>query len=131
MKLTIGQLAKKADINVETVRYYERRGLISRPQKPDCGYRKYDDEILQQLRFIRRAKQIGFKLDEIKSLLLLADGHCEDVRSLARLKLEQVRSRLNDLQRLEAVLEQLIRQCGERPDESRCPIIQSLSENSQ
>jgi MerR family mercuric resistance operon transcriptional regulator len=131
MQLTIGQLAKKAGINVETVRYYERRGLIRRPRKPDSGYRKYDAAILQQLQFIRRAKRIGFKLDEIESLLLLSDSPCEDIQSLAQLKLEQVRTRLNDLQRLEAVLEQLIRQCSQRPNKTHCPIIQSLLQDSQ
>ena len=126
MSLTIGQLANRADINVETIRYYERRGLISRPDKPKIGYRKYDNEILQRLHFIRKAKALGFKLEEIKNLLLLSEGHCDDVQSIAQHKLDQVRDKLNYLHRLEEVLDVLIRRCGKSRDIAHCPIIESL-----
>ena len=126
MNLTIGQLANKADINVETIRYYERRGLINRPVKPKIGYRKYDNEILQRLHFIRKAKALGFKLEEIKNLLLLSEGHCDDVQSIAQHKLDQVRDKLNDLNRLEEVLDVLIRRCSKSKDKAHCPIIESL-----
>jgi len=126
MSLTIGQLANTADINVETIRYYERRGLINRPIKPKIGYRKYDNEILQRLHFIRKAKTLGFKLEEIKNLILLSEGHCDDVQSIAQLKLDQVRGKLNDLHRLEDVLDELIRKCNKSKDKAHCPIIESL-----
>ena len=126
MSLTIGQLANKAEINVETIRYYQRRGLIVQPAKPENGYRKYDDQILQRLHFIRKAKTLGFKLEEINNLLLLSEGHCDDVQSIAQHKLDQVRDKLTDLHRLEEVLNVLIRRCGKSNDNSHCPIIESL-----
>ena len=83
MGLRIGQLAKQANISVETIRYYERRGLIQRPTKPGAGYREYSGVILQRLRFIKRAKNLGFTLDEIENLLQLSQGACADVQALA------------------------------------------------
>lgn len=126
MNLTIGQLANKVDINVETIRYYERCGLINRPAKPNRGYRKYSNDILQRLLFIRKAKTLGFRLDEIKNLLLLNEEHCEDVQSIAQHKLEQVREKLDDLHRLEGALDSLIQKCNKATDKARCPIIETL-----
>ena len=126
MSLTIGQLAKRAEISVETVRYYERCGLINRPAKPNRGYRKYGNDILQKLQFIRKAKSLGFKLDEIGNLLLLNEDHCEDVQLIAQHKLEKVRKKLGDLQRLEGALDKLIQQCDESTNNANCPIIETL-----
>jgi MerR family mercuric resistance operon transcriptional regulator len=128
MSLTIGQLAKKAGVNVETIRYYERRGLIERPAKPATGYRHYSKEILQRLLFIRRAQTLGFKLDEVENLLLLSVGHCTEIQSLAEQKLDQVHDKIRDLQRLEAVLSDLVRQCGESGDKAHCPVVDTLLE---
>ncbi len=126
MSFTIGQLANRAEISVETVRYYERCGLINRPAKPTRGYRKYGNDILQRLLFIRKAKSLGFKLDEIRNLLVLNEGHCKDVQLIAQNKLEQVRKKLGDLQRLEGALDKLIRKCAESTDRTYCPIIETL-----
>lgn len=130
MSLTIGQLARRASINVETVRYYERIGLISRPARPVTGYRKYNPEILRRLHFIRKAKALGFQLGEIKNLLRLAEGHCDDVQSIAQDKLDQVRDKLTDLHRLEQLLAVLIRRCGHSGDNAHCPIIDSLLDDN-
>jgi len=130
MGLTIGQLANKAAINIETIRYYERRGLIRQPRKPKVGYRRYNDDILQKLFFIKRAKTLGFKLDEIENLLTLAKGHCSDVQLLAEQKLDQVRCKIKDLQSLENLLEKLVSQCDSSVDAVHCPIINKLSANS-
>ena len=126
MGLTIGQLASKAEVNVETIRYYERRGLIKRPDKPTTGYRQYSDEVLHRLLFIRRAQTLGFKLDEIENLLFLSVGHCTEIQSLAEQKLDQVQDKIEDLQRLEDVLSDLVRQCNASVDKAHCPIVDTL-----
>lgn len=126
MEFTIGQLANRARVNVETVRYYQRRGLIDRPQKPAIGYRRYGEEILHRLLFIRRAKTLGFKLDEIENLLFLSVGHCSEIQSLAELKLDHVQGKIRDLQRLEAVLADLVKQCNASADKANCPIVETL-----
>jgi MerR family mercuric resistance operon transcriptional regulator len=130
MNLTIGQLATRAEVNVETIRYYERRGLIERPDKPVTGYRQYSDEVLHRLLFIRRAQTLGFKLDEIEKLLFLSVGHCTEIQSIAEHKLDQVTNKIKDLQKLENVLRDLVRQCGESVDKAHCPIVETLLEES-
>ena len=130
MSLTIGQLASKVEVNVETIRYYERRGLIERPDKPASGYRKYSDEVLHRLLFIRRAQTLGFKLDEIENLLFLSVGHCTEIQSIAEHKLDQVTNKIKDLQKLENVLRDLVWQCGESVDNTHCPIVDALLEES-
>ena len=126
MGLTIGQLARKAEINLETIRYYERRGLVKRPDKPATGYRQYSNDLLQQLFFIKRAKALGFNLDEIENLLSLSVGHCTEIQSLAVQKLDQVQYKIRDLQRLEDVLSDLVRQCNASADKAHCPIVDAL-----
>lgn len=126
MGLTIGRLASKAEINVETIRYYERRGLIKQPTKPKIGYRQYDSETLQRLLFIKRAKSLGFSLDEIENLLTLSEGRCADVQSLAEQKLNRIKAKVKDLKRLEDVLQDLVRQCSSNVDQAHCPIIETL-----
>ncbi|MCP4769662.1 MAG: Hg(II)-responsive transcriptional regulator [Gammaproteobacteria bacterium] len=126
MGLTIGRLASTAEINVETIRYYERRGLIRQPAKPRVGYRLYDNEALQRLLFIKRAKTLGFSLDEIDNLLALSEGQCAEVQSLAEQKLSRIKAKLQDLKRLENALQDLVRQCGSNVDQAHCPIIETL-----
>lgn len=126
MGLTIGRLASKAEINVETIRYYERRGLIKQPTKPKVGYRQYDSEILQRLLFIKRAKSLGFSLDEIDNLRTLSEGRCADVQSLAEQKLIRIKAKVQDLKRLENVLQDLVIQCSSNVDQAYCPIIETL-----
>ena len=126
MGLTIGKLANKANICVETIRYYERRGLIKRPVKPEIGYRQYENESLHRLLFIKKAKTLGFSLEEIGNLLVLSEGRCADVQSLAKRKLINVKTKVKDLQRLEYVLEDLVSQCSNNIDEAHCPIIDTL-----
>lgn len=123
---TIGQLAKAAEVNVETVRYYERQGLIKQPAKPVQGYRGYPQDALLRLMFIRRAQGLGFTLNEIASLISLSAGHCSDIQLLAEKKLLAVRTKIDDLQRLEHSLANLVDECRHNPDEACCPIISSL-----
>ena len=126
MEMTIGRLASKASINVETIRYYERRGLIKQPPKPKAGYRKYGGDTLQRLLFIKRAKTLGFSLDDIEKLLVLSEGRCADIQSIAEQKLNHIKAKVQDLLRLEDALEQLVRQCSHNVDEAHCPIIETL-----
>ena len=130
MGMTIGLLANKVEVNVETIRYYERRGLIERPDKPATGYRQYSNEALRRLLFIRRAQTLGFKLDEIESLLFLSVGHCAEIQSLAEQKLDQVHDKIRGLQKLEGVLSDLVRQCGESVDKAHCPLVDTLLKES-
>ena len=126
--LSIGSLAKAADVNVETIRYYQRRGLLDEPSKPLGGHRRYSPSAATRVRFIKRAQQLGFTLEEIKDLLLLEDGQsCRETRLLAEHKLELIEERIADLTRMRRSLRTLIAECagGKRP--RSCPIIATLS----
>ena len=125
--LTIGQLAQRARVNIETVRYYQRLGLINEPQKPEQGYRIYPDETIERILFIRRAKQLGFTLKEIAELLELGDGHCNDVRLRAEEKQQQIKKQIEDLQNLQQTLTKLIKSCQQENNNSLCPIVESLA----
>lgn len=127
---TIGQLAKAAGVNVETIRYYERQGLITQPPKPAQGYRTYPKATLARILFIKRAQELGFTLEEIANLLVLGESHCSEVQELAEGKLVSVRAKINDLCRLERVLEDLVTQCRSNPDNTACPIVESLQPDS-
>ena len=125
--MTIGALAKAANIGVETIRYYQRRGLVAEPDKPYGSIRHYDDQALARLQFIRTAQWLGFSLDEIAELLRLDDGtHCEEASSLAEHKLQDVREKMADLARMEAVLSDLVCACHSRQGNVSCPLIASL-----
>ena len=126
--LSIGQLAQAAVVNVETIRYYQRRGLLTEPLKPLGGHRRYPPGAVKRLHFIKRAQNLGFTLDEVRGLLALEDGQsCRDTRLLAEKKLAVIEERLADLARMRKLLKGLIAECesGKRP--RSCPIIATLS----
>lgn len=123
---TISQLAKSAGVNVETIRYYERQKLIDQPQKPMHGYRKYPEETLTKVLFIKRAQHLGFTLSEIGALAELSAGSCHEVQHLAEHKLDIVQAKIKDMKRLEKSLKQLISSCQSNSDAACCPIIDSL-----
>ncbi|GAA4353353.1 Hg(II)-responsive transcriptional regulator [Kangiella taiwanensis] len=122
----ISQLAKLAGVNVETVRYYERCGLIAQPEKPAKGYRHYPEATLSRIRFIKRAQELGFSLDEIANLLILEESSCQEVQSIASHKLASIRDKMADLRRLESSLNDLLKQCANNSEQTHCPIITSL-----
>ena len=124
---TIGFLAKAADVNIETVRYYQRIGLISKPAKPAQGYRVYPQATLQRIKFIKRAQQLGFTLQEIAELLELGEGNCEDVRLRAEQKCSQIDNQIKDLQKLRGNLKQLITTCKNKSTDKHCAIVEALS----
>jgi MerR family mercuric resistance operon transcriptional regulator len=126
INMTIGTLAKAAAIHVETVRYYQRRGLLDAPKRPAGSVRRYDEAAVKRLRFVRRAQELGFTLEEIKTLIQLGETpNCRGARDLAAKKLEMVKSRLDDLIRMRAALEALVAHCDNGSKRS-CPIIDSL-----
>jgi len=125
--MTISKLAQAAAVNIETIRYYQRIGLINEPTKPAQGYRKYSSTVVQQVLFIKRAQQLGFSLNEINELLSIGDGHCKDVRHRAEIKRDKIATQINDLQQLQKNLDELIKACHNGKDNPKCPIITSLS----
>jgi len=129
--LTIGKLAAAAGVNVETVRYYQRCGLLPEPPRPPGGVRRYSAEAVARLRFIKRAQELGFTLAEIRRLLALGDPRsCGEARAIAAEKLSLVRARLSDLARLEKMLASLVRRCDAAKGKVSCPIIDSLTANA-
>ncbi len=128
-KLAIGQMAKQADVNVETIRYYERRGLLPAPPRNESGYRQYSREDLRRIRFIRRAKELGFTLQEIMELLSLKmepGTACGDVKKRVDSKIVDIETRIESLKRMKAVLANLSRMCIGNGPASQCPILDAL-----
>ena len=123
---TISQFAKAAQVNVETIRFYERKGLLEQPIKPSQGYRKYSEQALASVVFIKRAQKLGFTLTEIASLLVLSATNCDDVQHLAENKLEIIDDKIKDLSNLKDSLVGLISACKSNPTNEKCPIINSL-----
>lgn len=125
--LTIGTFAKMAGVSVETLRFYQRRGLLGEPDKPYGSIRRYGQADIARVRFVKSAQRLGFSLDEVAGLLTLDDGtHCDDARQLAELKLADVRGKLADLRRIEKVLAALVRDCCASQGTVSCPLISAL-----
>lgn len=124
---TIGFLAKAAGVNIETIRYYQRIGLITEPVKPLQGYRIYPIETLQRIKFIKRAQQLGFSLTEIDELLQLGEGNCTDVRKRAEEKRAHIDQQIHDLQNLRNTLDELINSCQTKSNPDHCAIVETLS----
>ena len=120
--LTIGAVAKAAGVNVETVRFYQRRALLPEPDKPYGRIRRYEAKDVARVRFVKAAQRLGFSLDEVAGLLRLDDGtHCDEARKLA-----DVRQKLKDLRRIESALAGLVRDCCTRRGKLSCPLIATL-----
>lgn len=130
-KITISKAAKLAGVGVETIRYYQRRGLIEEPARPVEGYRHYPEQIISQVRFIKRAQELGFTLREIETLLKLGEQQCSETRAMAGTKLALVRNKIADLLAIEHTLKDLIEHCESRREGEACPIIYSISEDRQ
>jgi MerR family transcriptional regulator, mercuric resistance operon regulatory protein len=126
-KFTIGALAKQAEVNVETVRFYQRRGLLTEPEKPLGGVRHYNDAHVRRIQFIKHGQTLGFSLTEIEELLSLEDGqHCFDAQEIALKKLVVIRDRITSLQNMETALSELVNRCKDNHNEVICPIIATL-----
>ena len=127
MKLTIGKLANQANVTIETIRYYQRKGLLKEPEKPISGYRRYPPEAIARILFIKRAQTSGFTLKEIAELLSLESGHCQDIRKMAEQKRQQIDGQIKDLTALRNVLDSLVQGCKEDPSTEHCSLIDALS----
>ena len=126
---TIGEVAEAAEVGVETVRYYERRGLVAQPQRAGGAYRRYGRVHVERIRFIKRAQDLGFTLEEIRSLLKLEDGtDRRSIRRIASARLEETRHRIADLQRIERTLAHLLHECESHGKAPRCPIISAIAD---
>ncbi len=128
--MTIGVVSKRTGCKIETIRYYERVGLLPPPARSEGGTRQYGETAVKRLTFILRARQLGFSLDTVRALLALADGEersCEDVQRIAASHLDDVRARQDDLRVMESVLTEMVSRCatGTMPD---CPLIEALFE---
>ena len=127
--LTIGQLAQHAGVGVETVRFYEREGLISEPPRRPSGYRDYPPETVTRIVFIRRAKELGFSLKEISELLELRvrpRRNCAHVKQRADAKITDIDAKIGSLRRMRRALKSLAKACEERTPTTECPILASL-----
>lgn len=127
-ELTVGELANRSRVKVETIRYYEKIGVMPAPPRSDSGYRLYDQEHLKRLIFVRRARELGFSLDSIRGLLGLVDGHtytCAEVHTLTMQHLKEIRSKIADLRHLEKVIAEMAAQCS-KAKIPECPIIDAL-----
>ncbi len=129
--MTIGILAKAAGVNVETIRYYQRIGLIDEPDKPPQGYRRYPASIIDRIQFIKRAQDLGFTLNEVTDLLSLNDGNCEEARTIAEHKLKGIHRRIEDLTAMQSELTRLVKACRRNADgRGHCAIIQTLTRSN-
>lgn len=131
--LTIGQVAKQTGVTVETVRFYEKQGLIDSPQRSESGYRQYPRETIARVRFIQNAKDVGFTLKDISALLALRQEpgtSCDDIRLQATRKIEEVDQKIRDLQRIRSALASMIVKCHSGGPLSQCPILEELEEET-
>ena len=129
---TIGELAKLTGVNLETIRYFERIGLLKPPERTEAGHRLFAPEHIERLLFIRHARDMGFSQDDVRTLLKLSDGDltsCGEVKSIAAAHLDSIRQRIAKLQQLEALLDSTVAKCsgGRVP---KCPVIEALMEET-
>ena len=129
MALTIGEVAQRAGIGRETIRFYEKEGLIEEPPRTESGYRQYSENAVARIRFIRRAKALGFSLKEVSGLLTLRldpETSCADVKKRADSKIRDIQEKIRDLQKMKTALAELSAACSGKGSTSECPIIEAL-----
>lgn len=132
--LRTGEVARQAGVSLETIRYYEQRGLLLAPPRSDAGYRCYPPDAVRRVRFVKRAQELGFSLQEIKELLGLRfrpNATCEDIRRRTRQKISAIDEKIRDLHSIRQALEQLADSCPGKGPVSGCPILDSLDGNSR
>lgn len=132
-RMTIGRLAREARVNLETVRYYERIGVMPVPDRTEGGHRSYAPEHAERLKFIRRSRELGFGIETIRRLISLGEAEsqsCCEVRDMAKDQIASIDAKISDLTRLRRVLQQAVVDCGEGT-EVRCPVIKELGSNGR
>ncbi len=130
--MKIGELSKKTGVTIDTIRYYEQRNLIPLAARTASGYRQYSDNDVSRLKFIMQTKELGFTLEETGQLLALraGDGHCAEVRTVAKAKACEIEVRIHKLSQMSQILLTLAEQCEQSPDINPCPILKSLEEST-
>lgn len=133
LSLTIGEVAKQSGVGIETIRFYEREGIIAEPPRRESGYREYDYEVITRIRFIRRAKELGFSLKEISELMKLKvdpRANCSGVKKRAEAKLEEIENKIRDLKRMQKILNEVAVACVAAKPISDCPILKCFDSPS-
>jgi len=128
--LTAGKLAQKAKINIETIRFYERKGLLPKPQRTGSGYRMYSQESAQRIQFIKRSQQLGFSLNEISDLLSLrvdSKKTCGHVKEQTETKLDEIDKKIKSLRHIQKALKNMVKSCQGKGPTSKCPILDELN----
>ena len=129
MSYSIGQIAKQSGVSVETIRYYEKEGLLEKPKRKDSGYRQYNETVLDRLSFIQQAKGLGFTLTEILELLSLEikpGTTSKDIKQMAQSKLNSIEEKMKILRRIQRTLKDLVTQCSGNGDIEQCPILNAI-----
>ncbi len=132
--LTIGQVAKRVAVGIETIRFYEREGVLEKPDRSASGYRLYDEDVIARLRFVGRAKELGFTLKEIRELLGLRvdpTTTCSDVKQRAEEKVSDIENKIRTLQRMKRALVKLTKECSGNGPTSECPILEAFEKNGK
>jgi MerR family mercuric resistance operon transcriptional regulator len=128
-ELKVGEVARKAGVNLQTIHYYERRGLLPKPPRSASNYRLYPADSVRRVRFVRRAQELGFTLKEIKDLLSLRAAprtRCADVRKRAEAKVRDIDEKIRTLEAMRRALSRLIRECSSSGPATECPILEAL-----
>ena len=128
--MTIGKIAKKTALNVQTIRFYERAGLLEAAERTPSGYRQFEENTVERIQFIRKAQKIGYSLEEIRDLLSLRvseENPCDWVRLMTEVKIAEINEKMRDLRELKSRLERLVGQCVAGGPEGNCPILESLT----
>lgn len=132
--LTIGKVAERAGVGIETIRFYEREGLLDVPTRTASGYRQFDEDVVKRLIFISRAKELGFTLKEIKELFSLRldpTSSCADVKAQAQAKIDDIEEKLRRLNRMKRALVKITSECSGQGATTECPILDSLDRNER
>lgn len=132
--LKTGEVAARAGVNVQTLRYYERRGLLKEPERRPSGYREYPPDAVQLIRFIKRAQDLGFTLSEVEDLLRLRADHesaCAEVRSTAEAKIEDIEQKIRHLRAMKRALGELVASCATEGSARHCPILEALDDRKE
>lgn len=129
--LKISQVAEEANVNIETIRYYEKFGLIQKPPRTESGYRQFPSEVIQRIKFIKRVQELGFTLSEISKLLSIFDGEnydCYDIQQFASKKIKEVEQKILDLEKIKLGLQDLYNKCPGQGPINKCPILEEFKE---
>ncbi len=132
--LTIGNVAKLAEVHIETLRYYERQGIVPRPPRTISNYRRYPEDTIRRVRFVKRSQELGFSLEEIKELLALRGtlgADCRKVQQRAAAKIKEIEKKIRSLQGMRRALHILLEQCQGKGSPTECPILESLDSNGK